>query len=233
MYAEGKHAEAQVTWQTSHHIANELWPAQPTVGLLHPQIHISKLARAPLQGLLASCCSNGVARLLHVSQFDSSLYTQAKYSEALDAAPPAAPQRAVYFANRAAAALKLQQVSGGTPVAQCRPVLRVLDHLVNVTHAAAGRVMSMSQTAMRRCLLRKASPLCDMLRHTDLVVLQWSDAAVDCTSALAIDAGYVKAYMRRASAYEQSDDLERALADYKKVHGTCGVVWSDQGLYSC
>ena len=36
---------------------------------------------------------------------------QAKYGEALDAAPPAAPQRAVYFANRAAAALKLQQVS--------------------------------------------------------------------------------------------------------------------------
>ena len=49
------------------------------------------------------------------------------------------------------------------------------------------------------------------------VALQWSDAAVDCTAALAIDGGYVKAYMRRASAYEQSDDLERALADYKKV----------------
>lgn len=41
------------------------------------------------------------------------LIVQAKYSKALDAAPPMAPQRAVYFANRAAAALKLQQVSGG------------------------------------------------------------------------------------------------------------------------
>lgn len=48
-------------------------------------------------------------------------------------------------------------------------------------------------------------------------LLQWSDAAVDCTSALAIDGGYVKVYMRRASAYEASDDLERALADYKKA----------------
>jgi hypothetical protein len=54
------------------------------------------------------------------------------------------------------------------------------------------------------------------------VVLQWSDAAVDCTAALAIDSGYVKAYMRRASAYEQSDDLERALADYKKVGKSAG-----------
>lgn len=36
--------------------------------------------------------------------------TQARYGEALDAAPLSAPQRAVYFANRAAAALKLQQV---------------------------------------------------------------------------------------------------------------------------
>lgn len=43
---------------------------------------------------------------------------------------------------------------------------------------------------------------------------------MDCTSALAIDGSYVKAYMRRASAYEQSDDLERALADYKKVNNT-------------
>jgi hypothetical protein len=46
---------------------------------------------------------------------------QAKYSEALDAAPPAAPQRAVYFANRAAAALKLQQVSGEPCISALTP----------------------------------------------------------------------------------------------------------------
>jgi hypothetical protein len=61
------------------------------------------------------------------------------------------------------------------------------------------------------------------------VLLQWSDAAVDCTSALAIDAGYVKAYMRRASAYEQSDDLERALADYKKVRSSRRRVETEPG----
>ena len=47
---------------------------------------------------------------------------------------------------------------------------------------------------------------------------------MDCTSALAIDGGYMKAYMRRASAYEQSDDLERALADYKKVGLKCYIT---------
>ena len=40
----------------------------------------------------------------------SSLCMQEKYGEALDQAAPSAPQRAVYFANRAACALKLRQV---------------------------------------------------------------------------------------------------------------------------
>lgn len=35
---------------------------------------------------------------------------QVKYAAALDTAPPAASQRAIYFANRAACALKLRQV---------------------------------------------------------------------------------------------------------------------------
>jgi len=79
---------------------------------------------------------------------------QEQYSKALDRAPVSDPQRAVYFANRAACALKLKQ---------------------------------------------------------------WSDAATDCTAAVAADDKYVKAYLRRATAYEEADDLERSLADYKKV----------------
>ena len=35
---------------------------------------------------------------------------QVKYGDALDEAPKTAPQRAVYFANRAACSLKLRQV---------------------------------------------------------------------------------------------------------------------------
>lgn len=36
LYAEGKHAEAQVTCQISHHAASGLLPAQPAVNLLYP-----------------------------------------------------------------------------------------------------------------------------------------------------------------------------------------------------
>lgn len=79
---------------------------------------------------------------------------QVQYSAALQMAPAASSQRAVYFANRAACALKLQQ---------------------------------------------------------------WSDAMKDCSAAVAIDPNYTKAYLRRATAYEESDDLDRSLADYDKV----------------
>ncbi|GBF94265.1 hypothetical protein Rsub_06535 [Raphidocelis subcapitata] len=78
----------------------------------------------------------------------------AKYQEALDTAPEAAPQRAVYFANLAAACLKLDQ-----------PQL----------------------------------------------------AAEHCSCALRIDAGYVKALMRRCTAFEAMDDPEHAMADAKRV----------------
>ena len=45
----------------------------------------------------------------------------------------------------------------------------------------------------------------------------WKEAIQDCSEALEQDAGYVKALLRRAAAYEQIDDLEHCLADYEKV----------------
>ena len=59
---------------------------------------------------------------------------------------------------------------------------------------------------------------------------QWSDAIVDCTSAVAVDPDYVKAFLRRATAYEESDDLEHSYSDYQKVchpfHGCLfGCLW--------
>lgn len=46
---------------------------------------------------------------------------------------------------------------------------------------------------------------------------EWGPAAADCTRALEIDPGYLKALARRCAAYQELDDLDRALADAQKV----------------
>ena len=42
-------------------------------------------------------------------------------------------------------------------------------------------------------------------------------AIQDCTKAVELNSSYVKAYLRRAVLYEESDKLDEALEDYKKV----------------
>lgn len=91
---------------------------------------------------------------------------QDKYTQALDAAPEAAAERAVYFGNRAACHLKLGQ------------------------HA---------------------------------------DAAADCSAALEVQPGYIKVLLRRSTAYEALDELERALMDVQKVGAELG--WRGVELY--
>jgi tetratricopeptide (TPR) repeat protein len=46
---------------------------------------------------------------------------------------------------------------------------------------------------------------------------QWAEAAQDCSAALDLQPQYAKALLRRSTAYEKLDDLERALADAQKV----------------
>ncbi|PSC68655.1 Tetratricopeptide repeat 1 [Micractinium conductrix] len=46
---------------------------------------------------------------------------------------------------------------------------------------------------------------------------QWAEAAQECSAALELQEGYTKALLRRSTAYEKLDDLERALADAQKV----------------
>ena len=53
-----------------------------------------------------------------------------------------------------------------------------------------------------------------------LKLRQWGPAASDCTRALEVDPAYLKALLRRCTAYEELDDLEKALTDAKKVRGS-------------
>ncbi|XP_046642617.1 tetratricopeptide repeat protein 1-like [Daphnia pulicaria] len=43
-------------------------------------------------------------------------------------------------------------------------------------------------------------------------------ALKDCTKALELNPTYFKALMRRAKLYEELDQLDKALADYKELH---------------
>lgn len=79
---------------------------------------------------------------------------QEKYTGALEAAPATAKERSVYFGNRAACLMRLED---------------------------------------------------------------YAEAAQDCTAALDIDETYSKVWLRRATAFEALDDLERALSDVKKA----------------
>lgn len=42
-------------------------------------------------------------------------------------------------------------------------------------------------------------------------------AIEDCTKAIELNDKYVRAYLRRAKLYEETDKLDESLADYKKI----------------
>jgi DnaJ family protein C protein 7 len=44
------------------------------------------------------------------------------------------------------------------------------------------------------------------------------DCVTDCTRAIELDDGYIKAYARRAKAYMDKEDYEAAVIDYEKLN---------------
>ena len=50
-----------------------------------------------------------------------------------------------------------------------------------------------------------------------LELQSFKEAAKDCSSAIDIDGSYLKAWHRRAKAYEGLDDMDHALRDFQKV----------------
>ena len=64
----------------------------------------------------------------------------------------------------------------------------------------------------------------------------WQNAARDCTEAINIDGGYLKAWHRRCKAYEALGDHERALKDALKVcegAAMLGILADCVGLCCC
>lgn len=54
-----------------------------------------------------------------------------------------------------------------------------------------------------------------------LELQQYKEAVTDCSAAIDIDGAYLKAWHRRAKAYESLDDMDRALIDAQKACSTC------------
>lgn len=55
------------------------------------------------------------------------------------------------------------------------------------------------------------------LSASDYFQTEKDSAISDCTKAIELNSSYVKAYIRRAQLYEETDKLDEALEDFKKV----------------
>ena len=53
--------------------------------------------------------------------------------------------------------------------------------------------------------------------YTVLIKQDTESAISDCTKAIELNPDYVKVYVRRAKLYEETDKLDEALEDYKKI----------------
>lgn len=66
------------------------------------------------------------------------------------------------------------------------------------------------------CTEERAMVFCN--RAAAKIKLERNKSAIDdCTKAIELNDRYVRAYLRRAKLYEQTDKLDESLADYKKL----------------
>ena len=119
----------------------------------------------------------------------------------LHTAPEGLAASAVYYANLAAAELKIDgHMSEAVMACRCVSVRTKSPLTRSKTDAS---VVHSSDTILQ--LNRaKPPPMCESPHH-------------HCSDAIDLDPSYSKAYMRRSTAYESLDDLDNALADARKV----------------
>lgn len=66
------------------------------------------------------------------------------------------------------------------------------------------------------CTEERAMVFCN--RAAAKIKLERNESAIDdCKKAIELNDRYVRAYLRRAKVYEQTDKLDESLADYKKI----------------
>ena len=172
-------------------------------------------AEAAVRGLLSARGSRSVCPRPSLFPFpfrpDSASFfccsCQALYGEALTLAPAEAPQRAAFYANRAACHLKL----GRFQEARAPPASRRGRGPSAYCSAIAASFPTFRRSSSSSSLARPpARPFFVLFRQ----------AADDCTAALAADPSgatpsHAKALHRRATARESLEDLEGALADWR------------------
>lgn len=81
---------------------------------------------------------------------------------------------------------------------------------------ALGRYRQAAEAAPESAAVQRAIYHCNEAA-VQLKLQAWTDAAKAASRAIELDDKYVKGYSRRATAYQELDDLEHALADYQKV----------------
>ncbi|XP_033209607.1 tetratricopeptide repeat protein 1 [Belonocnema kinseyi] len=81
--------------------------------------------------------------------------------------------------------------------------------------------LSMYSQALKMCPLafskERAILFANRAAAKSKLPLEKVSAIRDCTKAIELDPNYVKAYLRRANLYEETDKLDEALEDFKKV----------------
>lgn len=90
-----------------------------------------------------------------------------------------------------------------------------------------GRYRQAAEAAPESAAVQRAIYHCNEAA-VQLKLQAWTDAAKAASRAIELDDKYVKGYSRRATAYQELDDLEHALADYQKVQ--CLHAWVLAGV---
>ncbi|RXM35572.1 DnaJ-like subfamily C member 7 [Acipenser ruthenus] len=162
----------------------------------------------------------------------NAFYIKKDYSEAFNfytKAIDACPKNASYYGNRAATLMMLNRHREALEDAQ--QAVRMDDMFVKgylregKCHLSLGNGMAASRSFQR---LKHAKAVLEYERMAEIdfekrdfrKLKKLEQAIEDCTNAIKLDETYIKAYLRRAQCYLDTEQYEEAVRDYEKVYQT-------------